>query len=134
MNWHQAELQHFGEEIRWLEPAIAEAAYVFACRFDSRGHLGLNPETVTTVERLEFDADVIRATSWLRQRLTEHTTLVVVFSEEECFRCRRTFFLDCWPDLFLPGRDDAIVYAERSEAILFVCHEGEFEFGRRKES
>lgn len=57
--------------------------------------------------------------------------LVVVFGGDDSFRCSGNFFVENWSDIFVPSRDDAMVYSPESSFILFYCHENEFEVGQR---
>ena len=83
------------------------------------------------MERLEFEDDVATATDWLKARLPSTQELVVVFGGDDCFRCSSDFFIENWSNIFVPSRDDALVYSLESPIILFYCHENEFEVGRR---
>ena len=91
----------------------------------------MNANTVGSVERLEFGDDVGNATKWLRVRVPGTQQVVVVFGRDECFSCSSAFFLENWPDIFVPSRDDTMVYSNDTILILFYCHENEFEVGRR---
>ena len=86
---------------------------------------------MSSVERIEFGDDVTCATEWLRARMSGGQEVVVVLGGDDCFRCSNEFFIENWPDLFVPSRDDAMVYSTSSPFVLFYCHETEFEIGRR---
>lgn len=131
VHWRVDELKHHSGEISWLDTAEALRAYELVRLYDSKSHLGLNTQTVGAVERLEFDDDVASATDWLRARMPSSQELVVVFGGDECFRCSSDFFIGNWSDIFVPSRDDAMVYSQESLTILFYCHENEFEVGQR---
>jgi hypothetical protein len=92
---------------------------------------GLDTTTVEDIERISFDDDVPAAQAWLRARVGTTEQLVVVFGDTDGFRCRAGFFLEHWQDVFVPGRDDAVIYATTSPLVLFFCHENEFEAGQR---
>ncbi len=131
LHWRVNELKHYSREISWLDAVERRRAYELVRLYDSKSHLGLNAETVGAVERLEFGDDVSTATDWLRARMSSIHELVVVFGEDDCFRCSRDFFIENWSDIFVPSRDDAMVYSPESSIILFYCHENEFEVGQR---
>ena len=131
MNWRIAELAHFAADIDWLDAVAAAEAYELMRSFDSRTRLGLDSTKVKNIERLEFGDDVRAGTAWLQARLSSSESLVVVFGNDDCFRCDAAFFVNNWQDIFLPARDDAMVYSESSNRILFVNHESEFETGQR---
>lgn len=125
------ELKHHSEDISWLDAVEASRAYELVGLYDSKSHYGLNAQTVGSVERLEFEEDVSTATDWLRSRISGAQELVVVFGGDDCFRCSGNFFVENWSDIFVPSRDDAMVYSPESSFILFYCHENEFEVGQR---
>ena len=128
--WRIEELKHHSEDIFWLDAVEANRAYELVGLYDSKSHLGLNAQTVGSLERLEFE-DVLTATDWLRSRISGIQELVVVFGGDDCFRCSGNFFVENWSDIFVPSRDDAMIYSPKSSFILFYCHENEFEVGRR---
>lgn len=115
------ELKHHSEDISWLNAVEASRA--------SKSHYGLNAQTVGSVERLEFEEDVSTATDWLRSRISGFQERVVVFGGNDRFRCSGNFFVENWSDIFVPSRNDAMVYSPESSFILFYCHENEFEAG-----
>lgn len=130
-HWRIEELKHHSEDISWLDAVEASRAYELVGLYDSKSHLGLNAQTVGSVERLAFEEDVSTATDWLRSRISGFQELVVVFGGDDCFRCSGNFFVENWSDIFVPSRDDVMVYSPESSFILFYCHENEFEVGQR---
>jgi hypothetical protein len=130
-HWRAEELKHLADDIAWLDAKDARRAYDLVRLYDSKTHLGLNPSTVNSLERLEFGDDVATATEWLRLRLSSTQPLVVVFGGNDCFRCSGAFFIENWQDIFVPSRDDAMIYSDEGPVILFYCHENEFELGQR---
>ena len=102
-----------------------------ASLYDSKNHLGLHPVTVGYIDRFEFGDNESDATDWLKSRIPVGDQLVVVFGDEECFKCTSEFFLQNWRNLFLPARDDAMIFSANSALIAFYCHENEFEIGNR---
>lgn len=130
-HWRIEELKHHSKDICWLAASEAKQAYNLVGLYDSKSHLGLNAQTVGSVERLKFDEDVSTATDWLRPRISGIQELIVVFGGDECFRCSGNFFVENWSDIFVPARDDAMAYSPESSIILFYCHEKEFEVGQR---
>lgn len=131
LNWRVNELKRYSRDISWLAAAEAHRAYELVRLYDSKSHLGLNAQTVGAVERLEVAGDVATTTEWLRTNMPSVQELVVVFSGDDCFRCSSDFFIDNWSDIFVPSRDDAMVYSPESPIIFFYCHENEFEVGQR---
>ena len=130
-HWRVEELKHHSDDIDWLNAIDARDAYDLVGLYDSKTHLGLNANAVGSVERLEFGDDVAAATEWLRSRLPSAQEVIVAFGGDDCFRCNGVFFIENWSDIFVPSRDDAMVYSCESPFILFYCHENEFEVGQR---
>ncbi|MCC7698299.1 hypothetical protein [Janthinobacterium sp. EB271-G4-7A] len=130
-HWRVQELQHHSADIAWLNAEDARRAYEVAGLHDSKTHLGLNINTVDSIERLVFGNDVATATKWLRARMPGTQQVVVVFGEDECFLCSSVFLVENWSDIFIPSRDDAMIYSHDTPLILFYCHENEFEVGQR---
>lgn len=71
------------------------------------------------------------ATLWLRARMPGSQQVVVVFGKDESFVCSSVFLVENWSDVFVPSRDDAMIYSNDTPLILFYCHENEFELGQR---
>ncbi len=130
LHWRVDELKHHANDIAWLDAGDASRAYDLVRLYDSKTHLGLNVNIVGSVERLEFGDNIPTATEWLRNRMSGQE-VVVVFGEDDCFKCSSAFFVENWPDIFVPSRDDAMVYSIESPLIVFYCHENEFEVGQR---
>lgn len=131
LHWRAEELKHHANDIAWLDAGDARRAYDLVRLYDSKTHLGLNANTVSSVERLEFGYDITTATEWLRARMPNIQEVVVVFGGDDCFQCSSSFFVKNWPDIFVPSRDDAMVYFSECLLIVFYCHENEFEVGQR---
>jgi hypothetical protein len=132
LHWRADELKHHAKDIAWLDADEARSGYDLVGLYDSKSHYGLNAQTVSSVERLEFGDDIAMATGWLRPRMASVQDVVVVFGRDDCFRCSGNFFIENWSDIFVPSRDDAMVYSPDSSIILFYCHENEFEVGQRR--
>ncbi|MGK5016105.1 hypothetical protein [Janthinobacterium sp. HLS12-2] len=130
-HWRIQELEHHSANIAWLNAESARRAYDLVGLHDSKTHLGLNVNTVGSIERIEFGDDAAIATKWLRARVPEIQQVVVVFGENDCFLCSSVFLVENWSDIFIPSRDDAMVYSNDTPLILFYCHENEFEVGQR---
>ncbi|MBE3024410.1 hypothetical protein GQ37_013825 [Janthinobacterium sp. BJB1] len=130
-HWRAQELKHHSAQIVWLDAVAARRAYDLLGLYDSKTHSGLNGNSVGSVERFECAEDAATATQWLRARVPGAQQLVVVFGEDECFSCSSVFFIENWPDIFVPLRDDAMVYSNDTPLILFYCHENIFELGQR---
>ena len=130
-HWRVQELNHHSADIVWLNAEGARRAYHLVHLHDSKTHLGLDVNTVASIERLAFGNDVAIATSWLRARVPGIQQVVVVFGEDDCFVCSSVFLVENWSDIFVPSRDDAIVYSNDTPFILFYCHENAYEVGQR---
>lgn len=130
-HWRVQELNHHSADIVWLNAEGAGRAYHLVHLHDSKTHLGLDVNTVASIERLAFGNDVAIATSWLRARVPGIQQVVVVFGEDDCFVCSSVFLVENWSDIFVPSRDDAIVYSNDTPLILFYCHENAYEVGQR---
>mgnify|MGYP000850322477 FL=1 len=129
-HWRVQELNHHSADIVWLNAEGARRAYHLVGLHDSKTHLGLDVNTVDSIERLAFGADVVSATSWLRARVPGIQQVVVVFGEDDCFVCSSVYLVENWSDIFVPSRDDAMVYSNDT-LILFYCHENAYEVGQR---
>ncbi|WP_426089633.1 hypothetical protein [Janthinobacterium sp. PSPC1-1] len=130
-HWRVQELNHHSADIVWLNAEGAGRAYHLVGLHDSKTHLGLDVNTVDSIERFAFGNDVAIATSWLRARLPGIQQVVVVFGEDDCFLCSSVFLIENWSDIFVPSRDDAMVYSNDTSLILFYCHENAYEVGQR---
>jgi hypothetical protein len=130
-NWRAIELEHYENELEWLAAGEASRAYALALLYSAKTHYGLDTLTVAGIERIVFDDDVSAAQAWLHAHVNVAEKLVVVFDETSCFRCEATFFLKNWQDVFVPSRDDAVIYSTESPLTLFFCHENEIEAGER---
>lgn len=130
-HWRAQELKHHSADIVWLDAESARCAYDLVCLYDAKTHLGLNGNTVASVERFERADDVASATRWLRARVKGVQQFVVVLGTDECFLCGSGFLLDNWSNIFIASRDDAMVYSKDTAFILFYCHENQFEVGQR---
>ena len=130
-HWRVQELNHHSADIVWLDAEGARRAYHLVGFHDSKTHLGLDVNTVGSIERLEFGNDVAIATSWLRARVPGTQQVVVVFGEDDCFLCSSAFLVENWSDIFVPSRDDAMVYSNDTPLILFYCHGNAYEAGQR---
>ena len=130
-HWRVQELNHHSADIVWLDAKGARHAYHLVGLHDSKTHLGLDVNTVGSIERLAFGNDVAIATRWLRARVPGIQQVVVVFGEDDCFLCSRVFLVENWSDIVVPSRDDAMVYSNDTPLILFYCHENAYEVGQR---
>jgi hypothetical protein len=130
-NWRVTELAHYADDLKWLTADEASRAYELALLYAAKTHYGLDTSTVIGIDRIVFDDDVSAANEWLGVHVGAAEKLVVVFNEASCFRCGADFFLKNWPDIFVPSRDDAVIYSTASPLILFLCHENEIEAGQR---
>lgn len=130
-HWRVQELNHHSADIVWLNAEGARRAYHLVHLHDSKTHLGLDVNTVASIERLAFGNDVAIATSWLRARVPGIQQVVVVFGEDDCFVFSSVYLVENWSDIFVPSRDDAMVYSNDTPLILFYCHENAYEVGQR---
>jgi hypothetical protein len=129
--WRQSELGAFAERIRWLDEARASASYEYAGKFSSGQRFGLDSATVAAIERHEIESRNV-AVQWVRDRIPGTGSVRVVFGPKHVFVAGTPFFLDHWPDLFGPGRDDVLILAnDDDDWVLLYSHEDELEYGRR---
>jgi hypothetical protein len=131
VSWRRDELARFGGRITWLDQAEAARVFGRATLLVSKSHYGLDPTAVTDIERLEVDEPGSETATWLSRRIGGGTVLVV-FDRHQVCRMDGTFFISNWQDLLCPSRDDAIILLEGRGAVLFYCHEDEFEFGNQR--
>jgi len=130
-NWRVTELEHYADDINWLTVDDAFRAYSLATLYAAKTHYGLDTSTVAEVKRIIFGDDVLAAREWLGEHVNAEEQLVVVFDETSCFRCDAEFFLKNWQDVFVPSRDDAVIYSIVSPLVMFFCHENDLEAGQR---
>jgi|GEM_PF-2526753 len=129
--WRAEELKHHSADIVWLDAEGTRRAYDVVGLHDSKTHLGLNINTVDSIERFAFGNDAAIATKCLRACVPEIQQVVVVFGEDESFICSSVFLVNIGRIFFVPSRDDAMVYSNDTPLILFYSHENEFEVGQR---
>ena len=130
----RTEIDELGVTVEWLEGEASAKAWKVGQTLDSRDRYGLDAEAVSSSERVEFGDDSERAALWLGRSLAEvQGPLVVLFGPEEVFRVGKMAFLKAWPEMFVPGRDDAIIYSESDGWCCYVSHENELEVGWRTE-
>ena len=130
-HWRVQELNHHSADIVWPDAKGARHAYHLVGLHDSKTHPGLDVNTVGSIERVEFGNDVVSATRWLRARMPGSQQVVVVFGKDESFVCNSVFLVENWSDIFVPSRDDAMIYSNDTPLVLFYCHENAFEVGQR---
>lgn len=127
------EFEEAGVGARWLETEKAAHAYEYASQYVSPVRYGLSEETVRDVESHVVSSQAV-AKSWVDDRLPAIGTVQVVYGRDEVCVVDAQALRENWLNIFVPGRDDAIVLHNASDAVLFVCHEGELEFGYRTAS
>lgn len=131
MNWRRDELAHFGDRLTWLSETEAASVYYHALQFTSKSHYGLEPATVSDIEKLDVDEPGPEASAWLSRHVGDGSVLVV-FGEYQVCRIDGSFFVEKWQDFLCPSRDDAVILTEEGGGVLFYCHEDEFESGQRR--
>ena len=92
--------------------------------------LKLDTRWLDQVKSLIIDSDQL-AKQWLSERLESEGTVQVVFSESEAFVIPTEQFVDNWPKLLVPARDDAVILHNFNKQVVFYCHENELEIGHR---
>ena len=127
----QSELESFAEHIRWLDEVRALASFEYASQFLSdQVPFGLNPRTVRGIESHTVDSMSV-AVHWVGDRIPSTGSVRVVFSQKIVFVAETRFFVDRWPDLFCPGRDDVLILANDDDWVLSYGHCLELEYGHR---
>ena len=122
----------FHEQLRWLAEKPARASFDYALQFCRKDAYGLDPHTVAQIQSHDVESISV-AKAWLRARIPEDEyTVRVVLGESEVFIASTRFFLERCLDLFCPGRDDAVVLADRADWVLFYNHEVVIEVGWRR--
>lgn len=130
MNIREEEYKQLGVDVRWLDTIKAQHAYNYALKYSSQRRYGLNEASVTNIQRLIIESYSV-ADAWLKANLPAEGTLQVVYSKDEVCVIDAIEFLEHWPELFAPSRDDAIIIHNLHPTILFYCHEEELEVGQR---
>lgn len=133
MNFREAEYRALGLATRWLDEAHARHAYEFALCYSSDARYGLNPSTVSCIERHIIESDSV-ATAWIKARWPDTGTVQILYGSEEVCLIDANDFLAQWKNIFVPSRDDAFVLHNLSNAVLFYNHEEELEVGFRIEA
>ncbi len=115
---------------RWLEAEKAAHAYEYASRYVSPVRYGLSEVSVRDIESHMVSSEAV-AMSWVNDRLPATGTVQIVYGRDEVCIVDAEALRKNWLNIFVPGRDDAVVLHNLSEAILFICHERKLEFGYR---
>lgn len=131
MHLRESEYVEMGLAARWLDAARAKNAYNYALQFSAKTHYGLCEATVDHIEHLDIDS-YTAADAWLKARLASDGTVQVIYGDDEVCVMSAQDFLMKWQEIFVPGRDDAVVLHNLSLDALFYCHEKELEYGQRK--
>jgi len=130
MNFRIAEYRELGLAARWLDEEHARHAYEFALHYSHKTRYGLNPATVSDIERHVIESDSV-AQAWLDARWPYTGTVQIVYGGDDVCVIDAKDFLAQWKNIFTPSRDDAIALHNLSNAVLFYCHEDELEVGCR---
>lgn len=111
---------------------MAKHAYEYALNFSSTKRYGLNEETVSAIDRIVIESYSV-ADQWLKNRINSEGTIQIVYSDTEACVVEAEKFLQNWKDLFVPSRDDAVVFHNLERTVLFYCHEEKLEVGQRNQ-
>ena len=130
-NFRASEYAAAGVSARWLDEPRARNAYAYGLQFSSSKRYGLSEATVRSVERLVIESYSV-ADAWMRDRIHAEGTVQVVYGEAEVAVLAAADFLAKWREIFVPGRDDAIVLHNLSSTVLFYSHQDELEVGVRE--
>jgi hypothetical protein len=128
---YQEEYEALGLEARWLTEKRAKNAYAHALQFSDNERYGLNAQTTDNIEHHNIESRNV-ADAWLRNRLRAEGTLQIVYGPDHVCVVDAAAFLNCWHDVFMPARDDAIILHNIDNTVFFYCHEEELEVGTRK--
>jgi len=128
---YQNEYKELGLDARWLTEERAKNAYAHALQFSDNKRYGLNEQTTDKIERHIIESRSI-ADAWLKTRLRAEGTLQVVYGPDDVCVVDAAAFLNCWQDVFVPARDDAIILHNIDKTVFFYCHEEELEVGTRR--
>lgn len=82
MKYHKKEYEDTSVGARWLDNEHSKHAYEYALRFSSREKYGLNPTTVSIIEKLIIQSYSV-ADNWLKSKISNKGTVQVVYSEHE---------------------------------------------------
>ena len=124
------EFEEAGVGARWLEAEKAAHAYEYASQYVSPVRYGLREGSVRDIESHTVASEAV-AKSWVNERLPATGTVQIVYGRDEVCVVDAQALRENWLNIFVPGRDDAIVLHNLSDALLFVCHESKLEFGYR---
>lgn len=128
---YRDEYEVLGLDARWLTEERAKTAYAHALQFTSTKRYGLNEQTIDNIEQHIIESQPV-ADAWLKARLRAEGTLQVVYGPDDVCVIGAAAFLNCWLEVFVPSRDDAIILHNIDKAAFFYCHEEELEVGTRK--
>ena len=117
-------------QARWLSAEHAKHAYEYALYFSGEKKYGLNENTVSNIDRIVIENHSV-ADQWLKSRINNEGTLQIVYSNTEVCVVDAEKFIQNWKDLFVPGRDDAIIFENPGQKVIFYSHEDELEVGQR---
>lgn len=128
---YRDEYKALGLDARWLSEKRAKNAYAHALQFSSDRRYGLNERTTEHIEQHIIESRSI-ADAWLRARVRAEGTLQIVYGPDHVCVIDAAAFLNCWQDVFVPSRDDAIILHNFDKTVFFYCHEEELEVGTRR--
>jgi hypothetical protein len=124
------EFEAAGIGARWLDAEKAAHAYEYASQYVSPVRYGLRETSVRDIESHAVSSEAV-AKAWVNERMPAAGTVQIVYGRDEVCVIDAEALRKNWLNIFVPGRDDAVVLHNISEAVLFICHEGELEFGHR---
>ncbi len=130
MKYHIREFEENGLQAHWLEGDKARQVHSYALEFSAKGRVGLSIDTVTDIEAHTIDSEST-ARDWIRKRFGDHGKIHVVFGPDEVAVIDARLLIDRWQDMFLPGRDDAVVLNLQDNSVLLFSHEEILEYGLR---
>lgn len=131
MTYVEEEYEELGLAARWLTKERARNAYTYALQFSSDNRYGLNELTTGDIENHVVQSLGVTG-AWLKTRLRAEGTLQVVYGPDDVCVVDAASFLNCWQQVFVPSRDDAIVLHNADKTVFFYYHEDELEVGIRK--
>lgn len=113
------EYKVLGLDARWLTEGRAKNAYAHALQFSSNKRYGLNEQTTDNIERHIIESRSV-ADAWLRARLRAEGTLQIVYGPDHVCVIDAAAFLNCWQDVFVPSRDDAVILHNIDKTVFFI--------------
>ncbi|WP_417763664.1 hypothetical protein [Shewanella sp.] len=132
MNYREKDFNALNITARWLDKPHAKHAYEFACSYSASDSYGLQPKKVQHIIQHQITSTSV-ASHWLATHFPNSGTVQIVYGSDCVCVVNTQDFLQHWDEIFMPGRDDALVIHNLSRVVLCYCHDQILSLGERLE-